>query len=114
MKSAATMEKEATGLLIPILYSLGATAIAVLGGVTKLFQDNPDNTKPIGRRDWVRYITSALLAGIVLVIIVYHHHGASPLLFAVAGVAGFGSVQLLGFLVEILKSVIKRFYNHNS
>lgn len=93
-----------------LLGSLGVIALAVLGGLARLFNDSPNDQEPISGRDWARYITCSILAGSVVALIVYDHYGASTLLFAVSGIAGFGSVQLLTFMVEAVRKILEKFF----
>lgn len=89
-----------TSAIGSILLSVGVVVLSILGGVAKLFEDNPEPEDRITRRDWVHYLSSSLLAGVVLAAIVHYYYGASPLLLAVAGISGFGSIQILGVLVK--------------
>ena len=95
--------------IIYTLWSLGVVAVAVLGGVARLFQDKETND-PITKREWVQYLTASVLAGIILSAVVAQKYGVSLLLIGVAGTAGFGSVQLLGLSVRVLTAIIKKIF----
>lgn len=83
-------------------------SMALLGGVARLFHDAPDSHTHLHWRDWVRYCSASLLAGIILAAITHHYYGVSPMLFAMSGLGGFGAVQLLAFGTEIVKRVVER------
>lgn len=90
-----------------LLVSLGVVAVSLLGGIAKMFHDMPDDHEKITRRDVAKYCSCSALAGIILSLTIYHHQGElTPLLFAVAGLGGFGSIQLLGLGIEISKKLI--------
>lgn len=96
-----------------VLGSLAVIAVSILGGVGRLLhdkhaKDDDSEPQPITGRDWAYYITLALLAGIVIGVVVVWKYGFSILLIGVAGVAGFGSAQLLGLCVQILSNIIKK------
>lgn len=92
-----------------MLISLAVVALALLGAYARMFHDHPDPQQIITRRDIVRYGSAGLLAGIVLCLVVYWYQGkVDPLLFAIAGLGGFGAVQFLGLGVDLVKSVIRK------
>lgn len=93
-----------------ILASIGLVSIALLGGVARLLHDHPDEETPITSRDKARYCACSVVSGIVLCIVIFEYYGFSILLFAVAAVAGFGAVQLLGLCVVLLSNVLKRIF----
>lgn len=91
-----------------ITLSCGVVGLSLLGGVARLLQDSPDSDTPITKRDWLRYCSSSLVAGILLSTLVHYYHGTSPLLLGVAGLGGFGAMQILGLGMELVKMVLKR------
>ena len=96
--------------IIALLFSLGACALAMLGGVARLLNDKPESTDKITRRDWWRYITTSLLAGALFAIVAMKTYGLDPLLLFFAGAAGFQSIQVLGFTVAIMRGIGKRVF----
>lgn len=96
-----------------IVAGVALVATALLGGVARLLHDHRDDHTVITKRDVAYYCITALLAGIILVLAVFQFYGFSWLLFTIAGVAGFGSVQIIVLLVTLLKGEIQRRFGHD-
>ena len=97
-----------------LLFGIGACALAMLGGIARLLNDKPDARQKITRRDWARYLTTSLLAGALFAIVAHRTYGLDGLLLFFAGAAGFQSIQVLGFTVEIFRGVTKRFFPNSA
>lgn len=82
-------------------------SVALLGGVARLYHDTRTDEAPISRRDWVSYLTTALLAGIIFGGFLHHYQGWSPLLVPIAGLSGFGATQMLGLAVKLWVLVVE-------
>lgn len=92
-----------------LTFILSVLAIASLGSVAKLLHDYKDETE-IQRSIWAAYLTSGLLAGLVLALILSHLYGSSYLLIGLAGLAGFQSVQLLTWGGLLLQRVVEKIF----
>lgn len=99
---------EFTAEIMLAIAGIGVIAISILGSVARLFHDNPDQRDTITGRDWIRYLSAGLLAGLILSFVVYWHRGeVDPLLFGIAGLGGFGAIQFLGLGVEFGMEVMR-------
>lgn len=98
------MTSEPKGTLIAIMLAVGTVAMALLGGVARLLHDT-EKGEPITRRDWYKYCTVSVVAGVLLATIAHHLHGMSLLLIGMSGLGGFGAAQILGLAIKTLMAL---------
>lgn len=96
-------------LLSRLWFFVFVLAIAGLGSVAKLLNDFKDKPK-IQSRVWAAYLTSGLLAGLVLALLLIDAYGPSYLLIGVAGLAGFQSVQMLTWGALLIQKFVEKVF----
>lgn len=94
-----------------VTFFISVMAVAGLGSVARVLHDY-QSAKKIQRRIWYAYLTSGLLAGIVIACLLVQAYGPSYLLIGLAGLAGFQSVQMMTWLALLLQSIVERVFKN--
>ena len=92
-----------------LTFFLSVVALSSIASLSRLLSDSfGEEEKRITKIAIWTYLICGFVAGLIISLILHNSYGNSYFLVGLAGVAGFGSVQVLATLALLLNGMIKR------
>ena len=92
-----------------VTFFLSVIALSSIASISRLLSDSFDDedSKLTKVAIWT-YLICGIVAGLIISLILHRSYGNSYFLVGLAGVAGFGSVQVLSTLALLLNGMLKK------